>query len=57
MKGLSFCVHFINGFIAAAVAANIPMIDATTAMVSNVIAAFLITVVSSHHVHTYIFDI
>lgn len=36
------------GYIAA-VAADIPMIDATTAMVSNVIVAFLIIVVPSHH--------
>ena len=36
------------GYIAAA-AANIPMIDATTTIVSNVIVAFLITVVPSHH--------
>ena len=68
MKGVSFCVQFINasqcwycwyehpptasaccGYIAAPAAANIPMIDATTAMVSNVIVAFLITVVLSHH--------
>jgi hypothetical protein len=35
---------------AEAAAANIPMIDATiTIMVSNVVAAFLITVVPSHH--------